>query len=533
MEPESKVFYLCPRSVSFTPMATLDWITNSPFQLQSSKFGPPSLPCPYFLIMSASPLCILQYIVSKMSRKRTAAERFGQQFDDVADGLQIPDSEGAERPQLEEFDEYDDSHLKRKSKKARLSFKGDLDASLSTGKYAAKPASTKDLGNFESELDDMFGILDADIEGEGGATNLRSEKEYEEWFEENKDRVVTSAPAGQDEDVLAQLEALRKKQQQRLKTDSTVLPEEGEGDSEAFHGSIVCAKSLLAGFTDLVTLRAKMQPLIRLAGRLPDSKGRTAFCSTDASVQKVYSAVSKQLLEVLHQLFAATGLMESDGPTPSMKLCGDLAQQFHKTAMKSADATVATWGDHAAARVLPPKGSKYQLEVINRSLADQIRGVLEGGKLRILDRTRRSRTHEIALGNQAQWKETPAEKAIRIADGDLSPDYFDDSDFLRELIHRTFSAANVSQLRTTGDGVDSKAGNSTTMADIERQLGLTSEAELSGLSRKGFHRLLKGKKVSMDPRPKLVGFMAPVPYPATMESSEGDRHQALLRSLFR
>ena len=431
------------------------------------------------------------------------------------------DVEELEAPLMDDFDVDEDVDLRQNAGKKKrrgekkLTFKASLDDSFSKGKYAATAVDA------EAAMDDIFGALDGDIEDEVGAAKFKTQEQYEEWFEQNKDTLVKKDPlAGVDErdiDVVKQLEDLRKRQQ-GTRTDMTFT----SAISTQLKDADQQAKDSVSAFSDLVQFRWRLQPAVVNAVRFPQGEMLGHFAKSDQNIDKALQAARLTLRSNIGSMFAISS--ETERGLGRLNLT-DLWRQInlhHVSMMKNTDEVVRDWASKAVASVQTVAQQKKAakqgtdlstLETINRSLMDQIKGVLEGGKLRILDRSRRNRMHSVVLGKKDHFEESKEAKALRIADGDMDSEIFDDADFVRELVHRGNSAA-AAQLAAKGKDSDENAALS---------LGLHDKSDSS---RVGLHRLTKGKAVSTEPRSKLVGFMAPVAY------AEEGNHDALVSSLF-
>lgn len=118
-------------------------------------------------------------------------------------------------------------------------------------------------------------------------------------------------------------------------------------------------------------------------------------------------------------------------------------------------------------------------------------------------------------------------RATNIANGDVDDEIYEDSDFVRELARRGGTIALMLQQQLQEDrkamlGEGSSPSSSSSLSS-------SAPGQLrGGGSRRGLHRLTKGKAIDGTPRPKLVGFMVP----DSWEQLHPPRNEVMVNSLF-
>jgi protein AATF/BFR2 len=474
-------------------------------------------------------------------KKKTRSERLNEELDPFAEVQH--DGFEDERPAVDDYDvDADASHARvaggkaARDKKTRLRFRGPLDESLSSGKYAAVPRHAgrrevdEDVGDdedmdfdaadAEGNMDDIFGMFDEDAQEH--TAGLKSEQEFERYLEERaKTKRKPSAAkkkkkakkgeeqegegeASDDEDavkdyshldegdadVMRQIHELRSGAR---KLAITVVDADGR-TQEGLNENVELGRECVALYNQLLAYRMKLQPVISAAVRLPQYYALDSFVKhAGASLQPELSSARTHARAAVANLFAAASIKAS--PTASVDKLWAALTSKHAALMAQVDAGVARWG-HRAQVASDPK-----LKAVNRPLIEQIRGVI-GGKQRLLHRAQRNRAHVHIFGHPEHFEKSAADRAEAVADGDVDREIFDDADFIKEIALQQ-------------GAVTSKA--------LEK---LMPETALKADAKKGHHRKTKGRTVSYDPRAKIVGFMVPTPY------EESDRYAALLRSLF-
>jgi protein AATF/BFR2 len=456
-----------------------------------------------------------------MVKKSTKGELVNQLMDPYANVVEKGDEDDA--PMMDDFDDAADvKQRKKKGSAERLRRRGPLNPALSSGKYAAKPMAAADddgaeedggaddidpndmeVGDVEGAMDAMFGLLDDEGDDERMA-GIETEEQFEEWWAENKKNAPKKAKlkakkrlrdafdgaemdAG-DQDLMAQVEALRDRQMNVTATDDfdDAAHAKLEDDSAASQRSVML-------FSKLLALRLKMQPCVTKALQLPQYYAADEYARKVKGAKVELAGAKKEILEVAHDLLSATG-GKATNATSSTDMWSSVAAA-HKRIMRSVDQGIGAWG-HRAGGAADPK-----LKALNRPLLDQIEGVING-KARLLRRSQRNRGNARIFGHPHHSGSTE-DIAQRRADGDVDAEVFDDVDFLKELVHRQ-------------GGLHSQAADG---------LRLAAEGEKEK-KKVGFHRITKGRSVSYDPRPKLVAFMVPDTY----ETDE--LHDVLIASVF-
>lgn len=470
------------------------------------------------------------------------------------------------------------SSQKRPRSSGGLRHRGPLDASLSEGKYAATPF------NVEDAMDDIFGTLDmadldvegeelfgngkddefqgfaADVDGDASyednveektstkrpkaarTTRNLSEEEYAEYLDKKREvrraarklSGVTSSgmsamPEPMDSEeklILDQLESLR---QSHL----SLLHKNSQGEAEAADQAKSRSRTQEAVrhyvmlYSQLLRMRVKLQSAVTTAVRLPQFYAYSMFTegaekeggkddgASDARAS--YAKVCRELTEILSSIytFAVKADVDAgDATAPSKKKrraeAGEIPdfrqlQRFHQRMLGRANDCLAYWGTKLV------QANSAKLQSIAQPLPQQIAAIL-AAKSRLLHKVQKNRGHVFILAHPdhercATSAEAKAKRAAQMAYGDVDSEIYDDADFLRELVRRGGAVANRLEQQ---------------LADMNRELMPTKEA-----SKKGFHRMTKGKAVSYDPRPKIVGFLMPQGY------ANSGRNDVVFHSIFK
>lgn len=484
----------------------------------------------------------------------------------------IGDSEAFEQPPVEEdFGGAADSGRsagKKAARSAGLRRRGALDDGFTSGKYAAKPVSREEI---ESRMDDIFGALDEDDGDEDDLFDDADGAEEEDKSGKKKKGASSSKKITSQEEFEAQWEAKKKtRPTKKLRADGTSIRPEGsnvsgvkgatpaeddlltqiknlrarqkadmelvEGDADAGAGGAASSSSgaaslqsaadilraSVAVYQHLLHLRVKMQPLVQRAVRFPQHDVFAEYSEAVAAAKNdddedddepaSFEGAADGLKAVLGDLLRGAAKLSKSGKHDAAvsalgvnsssaalwkKIC-DLDKDFEK----DVHACVEHWGARTAG--VAAKGGAFK--AIHQPLLDQIRAVIVS-KARLLNKAQRNRSHVAIFGHKNAEK-SAAERAADIAAGDIDEEIFDDADFLKELVHRS---GNI-RLKDQQSAVESAAAK---------------DLKASGIgSRSGMSQRTKGRAISYQPHPKLVAFMAPVPF------AEGQQHEALLRSLF-
>jgi protein AATF/BFR2 len=486
------------------------------------------------------------------SKKKSRSEALNEELNPFASVDHADFAEDA--PAVEDYDFQDDERSALRSStapappggkkaatagrqlkdKQRLRRRGPLDDSLSSGKYAAVPRGSRhakededgddglgagledgwDEAHAGANIDDIFGMFDerADEHNAGLKTEEDLGQFLEQRFKARGKRTVAKKRArngadvdvgenGDDDaeeekdyghldegdaEVMRQIDALRKQQKLNV-TAETTSENVADLDRDMKH-----ARECVALFSQLLSFRLKVQPAVNAAVRLPQYYAAKAFRDHSGKVREQWDDVRAAARSLAVTMARAMGA-EPKSEAPVEKLWS-LISARHTRMMSTVNASVARWGHRAQAQNDP------KLKAVNRPLLEQIRGVI-GGKQRLLHRAQRNRAHVHIFGHPQHFEQSPADRAVAIADGDADRELFDDGDFVKELaLHHGSTAEKLAKLLPED----------------------ASKAE----AKKGHHRKTKGRTVNYDPRPKIVGFMMPVAY------DESDRYDALLTSLF-
>ncbi|RNF26690.1 protein AATF/BFR2 [Trypanosoma conorhini] len=498
--------------------------------------------------------------LSGRRKKKSLSEVLNEQLGNGGAGRrgeEAWDDFGGDAPKIDDYHEegdYDDdeeavesaakrgrTERPREPKQRQLRRRGPLDASLSTGEYAATPVDV------EAAMDDIFGALemnDADEDetnflgsythGSGGdeihedgdssaaaeaaAEKARGKKRkraggkpeteeaYIAWLEaqQRKKRAGRrrDAAGGDEDGILEQLESLRNAQME------LVAKETQEDDVEDLRArqrqrAQAAVRHYVMVYSQLLRVRIKMQPCVSRALALPQYYALPDFLqSGEAEVKHSIEMVTDYLNDLLGVFYLlATDDKEvkaGDGASLSFK---DV-NASHRRMMRNVDACVEYWG----AKLAQPNSVK--LRTVAQPLLQQIHAVLKS-KTRLRAKVQKNRSHATILGHpehyqMSQSAEGKAARALHIAEGDIDEEIYEDADFLREVVKRGGVAKLEQQLQ-----------------ELQRSLQ-SDEAP----AKRGFHRLTKGKAVNYEPRPKLVGFLLPVPYVLS------GQHEVMVNSLF-
>jgi protein AATF/BFR2 len=398
-----------------------------------------------------------------------------------------------------EVDDIDDDtppskHLKtesgRRESKKRLRHRGDLDPSFSEGAYSGVPIAAAEI---ESRMDDLFGLLEDEAD-DVNEPSFDNEDDYEKWL--NKKNVLRKRARGgiaatsADAAIIQQLEELRSRQ----------LNVVAEKPSDSHEETAETLKKLVGLYGALLQVRMKLQPVVLKAVQIPQHDVLSAFKSSDRRIAKTFSEAGAALRCIL-QDFAAAGLETFPAKGQTEAVFSAITQHWEAN-IDGIHKCIEHWG----AKVYHVSPAHAQLKSINQPLLDQIRAII-AAKPRLLLKVQKNRFHAKIFGHPSHmFAQSEKDRAAAIAGGDFDAEIFDDGDFVRELVHR--------------------AGSASVQLQRSMEKSASTMPEPSRSEKCGFHRKTKGKAVNYDPRPKLVGFMAPQPYKDT-------QHSAVLSALFR
>lgn len=290
-----------------------------------------------------------------------------------------------------------------------------------------------------------------------------------------------------------------------------------------------------------------------------------------ATAKKDFQYLKKEMKHLLSDLYAdAIQMHDGSEKASTMKtsfsrpsaaastVCPDMhmLSAYHRHVRENANTCLDFWGCRLAPS--PSSAAPSAFKAIHQPLPAQIEALLQN-KSRLRVKVQKNRSHVSILGHPehvraASWfyKEAPkdveageegntamdsalaqtqrdewrAKRATSIANGDVDEEMYDDGDFIRELARRGGAVSMLLQQQLEEDrqamlgdrsGENGRGGSDTS----SRALGGASG------SKKGFHRLTKGKSLDFAPRPKLVGFMVA----DSWENLYPPRNEAMVRSL--
>ncbi|KAG5480013.1 hypothetical protein LSCM1_06433 [Leishmania martiniquensis] len=299
-------------------------------------------------------------------------------------------------------------------------------------------------------------------------------------------------------------------------------------------------------YGQLLRLRVLLQPAVTKAIVMPQYYARSLFLDGDAEVDAAaaaaasdrdgaaelqemradmsrhYAELQEDVEEVLATLYAAaTGSGRRSGSnaresfasnaSTKAKVDGGLStpsfaevERHHAEVLRHADMCLEHWGSKLV------QANSAKLKTIAQPLPQQIAAILSA-KSRLRSKVQKNRSHVEIMAHPEHVKaatsaEFKARRALRIAEGDVDEEIYDDADFLRELVRRGGAVANQLEQK---------------VREMQRALLPSREA-----ARKGFHRMTKGKAVNYEPRPKLVAFMVPESFDDTQRS------EVIVKNLF-
>jgi protein AATF/BFR2 len=395
-----------------------------------------------------------------------------------------------------------------------------------------------DAANVDLAMDDIFGLLDGgeedDLMDDEDAAVLKNEEAYTAYLEKKQEkagkaRKAAAAVNGRDEGgILEQLKSLRSRQMNVVATDDDRQGKHSSGTADQDPDSLAASsrdfvRHPILLFNAVLRSRVALQSVLARALQLPQYYAMPSFrkySAANASHADQCSRLCRDTLDLIVELAnaysspagaagktTAAGVAFPSGQ-PLEKVFAGLTS-LHAKLMTQVNSTVEYWGS----KVANPNSAK--LQAVNLPLLDQIRAACAAKTARMEQTAQKNRSHVRIFGHPAHFTDAAMteRRALDIANGDVDTEIFDDGDFLRELVHKTGSSALGGEILAAGlahgaEGTEASSGP-------------------SGSSKVRFHRLTKGKSVSYDPRPKLVGFMARVPY-----GMDEEQHSTLVRSLF-
>ncbi|ORC88999.1 protein AATF/BFR2 [Trypanosoma theileri] len=461
----------------------------------------------------------------------------------------------------------------KKNKKLRR--RGPLDSSLSTGEYAATPVDVEaamdgifgalemnddedydedfDYNDYDDEDDADFSDMqkdskgsrkkggqdydydydDEDYEEEDAADDKaetshgkkrkrtsggkpETEEEYIAWLEarQAKKQALRRSLGGDAEgDILEQLESLRNVQMELLAKEAVEGSEDDPRAKERQRAQAAVRHYVMV-YSQLLRVRLKLQPIVARAVAFPQYYALPDFLESDEG--EIHTGVN-EVVDSLESLLTTFYALAKDGKESKEKQKSKdekhtNAPNFkeinasHRRMMKDVDECIEYWG----AKLVQPNSVK--LRTISQPLLQQIRAILEG-KARLRAKVQKNRSHVAILAHPEHYQATvsaegKSARALHIAEGDNDDEIYDDAEFLREVVKR---------------GGMARLQQEQQQQFLEEQESLRASAVPS---KRGFHRLTKGKSVNYEPRPKLVGFLMPVPY------TYSEQHEVMVKSLF-
>lgn len=419
----------------------------------------------------------------------------------------------------------------------------------------------------EVELSDLYeggeeeGGSDVDSladEDEGPARKKRklrtkdlNEEQYAAWFERKSRKGKRGAAAddaeegdadasyevAEDDDEAAILKQVEELRQSHLALVAPQATAEAAAERQQKQTQET-VRQYIGLYGQLLKLRVKLQPAVTTAIRFPQYYALPLFCGeeeigsddggegeTNAAeltsglkkTSELRAAVTEQLTDILGLLCKGTksgGSAKRAAPQrETLPVLFDRINKFHTTATAEAKECLGYWGSKLVRGGGDGSGG---LRSISQSLPKQIETIL-AMKTRLRQKVQKNRSHIEILGHpdhvecwlpganhnhnnndnsggssggEQRATAAKARRAAQLVDGDLDEEIFDDADYLRECVRRGSSAGLATQLAKSEEALrPSKAG-----------------------ARKGFHKLTKGRTVSYEVRPKLVGFVVPEPY---------------------
>lgn len=372
------------------------------------------------------------------------------------------------------------------------------------------------------------------------------------------DGVHDAAVSAEEADILRQLNELRQTQHVSLVPSAELADGTGaSGASAAAAAAQSDAKDtrdvvqhFIVVYGQLLRLRVLLQPAVTRAISVPQYYARSLFTERSAAIAKAvnaaegsqaveeldaqreaaaekYEELQEEIEDVLSTLYAAaTGHSSHDHEddervsaaangsrstherqrkrakleVPSYRA----VERYHERVLRHADHCLEYWGSKLV------QANSAKLKTISQPLPQQIAAILTA-RSRLRTKVQKNRSHLAILAHPehvlaATSADVKARRAMRIAEGDIDAEIYDDADFLRELVRRGGSVANQLEQKVK-----------------EMQQALLPSREGA---RKGFHRMTKGKAVNYEPRPKLVGFMMA----ESLDNTQ--RNDVVVKSLF-
>jgi protein AATF/BFR2 len=361
----------------------------------------------------------------------------------------------------------------------------------------------------DDESEDLYGDEQEDEEAEEAEEGEEPAAQRRRLDDDEEDKLMPVARTEGEEDLLAQVRALRGKQREergaRTGTDLSLEPGSGslnlvDADAAVSDTAMDYARSLVDGFNALLAMRVQLQPAVGAAVRLPQWYALPEFAAKAGADAASFSDARGTALEVLGDLLGAANApaalaQRTLREAAAVRAKGPAAAGVASALYSAFAAVDAQWQkqidasvEAVSVRVVRAQGAG---KVIDAPLLDQIRAVTSGTE-RLMHRAQRNRTNARILGHPEHFAATAAEQALRVAGGNVDREIFDDVDFVKELVQRSGQWSRALE-----------ATSLTTLVDPNK-----------GEAKKGHHRRTKGRTVNYDPRPKIVGFMVPEQFPA-------------------
>jgi protein AATF/BFR2 len=418
-----------------------------------------------------------------LARAETSAKAFGAELD------------GFQNLPIESETSHGDHVQRRRGGRARLPFKSSaVDPALQQGRYAAQRRRRDDEGGAGTEgglaqIDALFDALEADSDDEG-AQNLQTEEQFTKWQEEKIDQAAkrhkVDVGGRTETEISTQIRELVKRVAVRGEVAPAIQEEPDRDDT---------ANDCVAAYQKLLQLRMALQKSLRLSYGLPVPSVVQFLAANHSGLRAAQGRASERIRAVGGELEKLAGL-QMNFESADLKAIWSRLDSHHGVLLGKVAAVVDGFSSGAALKESEGGGGAHVPD-------SQIDRAVEA--------------NQVKLRLRSQQYFSSLLPSFPLVVRGLNPDLwktenYTDADFLKELVQKS-----------------GRVGDGGAVADfLEAE---EADVRLVKPSREGFHKLTKGKALTFDPRPKLVGFMAPAPYPAGQE--EGVTvYETLIESLF-
>lgn len=400
--------------------------------------------------------------------------------------------------------------LRGKQAAAHLPLRGDLSAFHGEefeGRRSSRRAALGSNG-FRSD-DDGAGEGEQELQGASSADKLEPERsgratEAATW----QGAAGLSPPGGDGEEALVplgqdgELDALEKEYALLKAEEAEVLKKlKPSGATDRSKGIAVAHQHAI--WDGLLALRISLQKPLTAARRLPDGRGRAAFCGSDEATARAYAEVAASarrtvaLLQQLSQAIVDQNGAIGDAAASAGKRKRAAEHPFQATAGSVEDVWAGVEAGHAELapfcaaaadrwqrKTLLSSGAaamRGRLRALNQNISEQVSAAMRNPD-RMIQRTR--------LRPSPEWRVLGQEQGDGEPGGDEgNPETFDDADFYQQLLREFLEAADPTSLGALG-------------VHRMRNKG----------KKKGVHqRASKGRKIRYTVHQQLVNFMAPEP----------------------